>query len=71
MSWARLGIVAIFGGSLTAVVLSIYRFRLEPTWRMDPIPFAFFLVAAAAIGWAVGRTSTRRATKRERDSAEY
>ncbi len=47
---ARIAIFLIFAATFATVMLSTYRFRLEPTWRMDPIPFAFFLAAAVFLG---------------------
>lgn len=54
--WIKAGIVAIFAVPLATVVFSAWRFRFEPTWRMDPIPFAFFVASA----FFVGRLSRKR-----------
>ena len=51
----KLAILAITAVPLTVVLLTRYRFRLEPAWRMDPIPFGFFLALALGIGWLMGR----------------
>ena len=47
---AKLAVLLIFAVPFATVVLSTYRFRLEPTWRMDPLPFAFFIGAAFFVG---------------------
>lgn len=61
---ARLAVLLIFLAAFGSVVLSTYRFRLEPTWRMDPLPFAFFLALAFLAGRASGRIGARGSTKR-------
>lgn len=53
--WAKLGILGIFAAPMAAVVFNTYRFGFSPTWRMDPLPFAFFVALAAALGWLIGR----------------
>ena len=53
----KLAILAIAVVPLAVVLLTQWRFRLEPAWRMDPLPFAFFVALAALVGWAIGRRS--------------
>ena len=54
-SLTKAAIVAIVATPVLFVVLSTWRFRLESTWRMDPLPFAFFVALSIGIGWIFGR----------------
>ena len=51
----RLAILLITAVPLAVVILTGWRFRLESTWRMDPIPFGFFMALALGVGWLTGR----------------
>ena len=51
----KLGIFALFAATFGTVVFSTYRFAFSPTWRMDPIPFAFFVALSGGVGWLLGR----------------
>ncbi|RYG27054.1 hypothetical protein EON82_00940 [bacterium] len=53
---AKVGILAIFAAPVAFVVLTTYRFGFSSTWRMDPIPFAFFIAVSGFAGWILGRT---------------
>lgn len=51
----KLAILLITAVPLAVVLLTRYRFHLEPAWRMDPIPFGFFMALALGVGWLTGR----------------
>ncbi|GEM_PF-3951662 len=48
--WIKAGALAILAVPFVAFVLASWRFRFEPTWRMDPIPFGFFVASAYFLG---------------------
>jgi hypothetical protein len=51
----RIAVLALCALPLVTVVLSQWSFHFEAGWRMDPIPFGFFLMAA----FFAGRLSVR------------
>ena len=55
LAWAKLGTLLLLAVPLGTALFSTYRLRLESEWRMDPVPFALFLVAA----FFAGRVSKR------------